>query len=129
MLKAWIKFKIWLIKKLGGFTEQNYIDGSIPQGTYNHCSFEVRQIRPEIVPIKMNRHITNRDVARFRECGWDSVYADLADRIGRYIVDNKLYHEYNAERNDFEYNAERNDFDVMEFEWTVYLLNPKDMQI
>ena len=119
-MKYWIKFKHWLIHKLGGFTEQNYIEGNIPSGTYNHCSFEVRQIRPEMIPIKMNRHIANRDVARFRECGWDSVYADLAYRIGRYIVDNKLYHEY---------NAEMNDFDAMEFEWTVYLLNPKDMQM
>lgn len=119
-MKYWIKFKHWLIHKLGGFTEQNYIEGNIPSRTYNHYSFEVRQIRPEMIPIIINRHIANRDVTRFRECGWDSVYADLADRIGRYIVDNKLYHEY---------NAERNDIDAMEFEWTVYLLNPKDMQI
>lgn len=44
MKRIWIKFKIWLIKKLGGFTAQNYIDGNIPNGTYTNCTFEVRQV-------------------------------------------------------------------------------------
>lgn len=120
MLKAWIKFKIWLIKKLGGFTEQNYIDGSIPQGTYNNCAFEVeiKSVRPEIIPIHISKSVINRDIEYLQETNFASLYSFLADDIGRYIVEHHLYHEY---------NEERLQTDSMKFEWTLWIVNPRDM--
>lgn len=115
-MKRWIKFKHWLIRKLGGFTEQNYIEGCVPSGVYNNCSFEVRQVTTNFIPIKISKHISNRIIENY---DYAPIYDDLAYQIGHYIVDHKLFHEYYSQ---IIY------LDAMEFEWTVWIANPKDIR-
>ena len=115
-MKRWIKFKHWLIRKLGGFTEQNYIEGNIPSGTYNHCSFEVRQVPINFIPIKVSKLISNPDIESY---GFAPIYDDLAYQIGHQIVDHKLFQEC---------CSERIDLDSAKFWWTVWIADPKDMR-
>lgn len=115
-MKRWIKFKHWLIHKLGGFTEQNYIEGNVPVGTYNHCSFEVRQVSTNFVPIEIRKHISNKIINGY-DC-FPAIYDNLAYQIGQYIVDHKLFREY---------HSERTDLDSVEFWWTVWVADPKEI--
>lgn len=110
------KIRTWLIRKLGGFTEQNYIEGNIPSGTYNHCSFEVRQVATNFVPIEIRKPISNRIIYGY---DYAPIYDDLAYQIGQYIVAHGLFREYHSERIDLE---------SVEFWWTVWVADPKDMR-
>lgn len=112
-MKRWIKFKHWLIRKLGGFTEQNYIEGKIPSGTYNHCSFEVRQVPFDSIPIKIRKLISNQNIENY---GFAPIYDDLAYQIGHQIVDHKLFQEC---------CSETISLDSVEFAWTVWVVAPK----
>lgn len=101
------KIRTWLIRKLGGFTEQE------------HNVTEVKTIRPEILPLEVNQFIDKRHFEYMQEVGFDSLYDMLANEIGHYIVNNKLYYEL------FEENQI---CDGINFKWRVWLLNPKDMR-
>lgn len=54
-----------------------------------------------------------------QEAGFDSLHDMLANEIGHYIVNNKLYYEL------FEENQI---WGGINFKWRVWLLNPKDMR-
>lgn len=102
------KIRAWLICKLGGFTEQEY------------NVTEVKTIRPEIVPLKVSQFIDKRRFEYMQEIGFDSLYDMLANEIGHYIVNNKLYYELFEETYQI--------CDGAKFEWRVWILNPKDMR-
>lgn len=98
------KIRTWLIRKLGGFTEQEY------------NVTEVKTVRPEIIPLEVNQFIDKRHFEYMQEVGFDSLHSMLANEIGYYIVNNKLYYEL------FEENQI---YDGINFKWRVWLLNPK----
>lgn len=101
------KIRTWLIRKLGGFTEQEY------------NVTEVKTVLPEIIPLEVNRFIDKRHFEYMQEVGFDSLHDMLANEIGHYIVNNKFYYEL------FEENQI---CDGINFKWRVWLLNPKDMR-
>ena len=101
------KIRTWLIRKLGGFTEQEY------------NVTEVKTIHPEILPLEVNQFIDKRHFEYMQEVGFDSLHDMLANEIGHYIVNNKLYYE------SFE---EAQICGGINFKWRVWLLNPKDMR-
>jgi hypothetical protein len=76
------KFKNWIIKKLGGYTEQTVIDHRI---TYDYF---------DTVPITLSTTIYNEDynlipstiLNEYRE----SILESLAKDLGKYLLDNNL---------------------------------------
>lgn len=102
------KIRTWLIRKLGGFTEQEY------------NVTEVKTVRPEILPLEVNQFVDKRHFEYMQEVGFDSLHNMLANEIGHYIVNNKLYYEI------FEETLQI--CDGINFKWRVWLLNPKDMK-
>lgn len=101
------KIRTWLIRKLGGFTEQEY------------NVTELKTIRPEILPLEVSQFVDKRHFEYMQEVGFDSLHYMLANEIGHCIVNNKLYYEL------FEENQR---CDGINFKWRVWLLNPKDMK-
>lgn len=88
MKKLLIKFRIWLIKKLGGFTAQNYIDDTVPSGTYTNCSFEVKVDNRKPVHISYQTNVgCYGSSPEYREMLFDHVALEL----GKQILKKQLY--------------------------------------
>ena len=82
--KTWTKFKFWLIKKLGGFTKQEYL--------VHHIAVE-----PVTQPIETLVYETTVADDLKGYTNWhDQLLKNVAIEIGKAIIEKHMYAEYTS---------------------------------